>query len=291
MLQLVRFKRPSGAPSVGALYAGRIHDLTARDPLGFATVTGAIAAARSIGIPISSLAMNILKRNGPSYDKAELLAPVEAPEIWGCSVTYERSRTVRASDSRENGSVFERVYEAERPEIFFKANPRHYVGPGEAVGIRQDSTWNVPEPELALVIGKDGTIVGYTIGNDLSSRDIEAENPLYRTQAKVYNRCAAFGPSILPADGRVDPYNLRLECRILRQGSVLWRGGTSTRLLKRKLEELVSYLIRSNSVEDGTVLMTGTPILPPASVSLEEGDVVEIEMEQIGLLRNPVVRV
>lgn len=288
---IVRFKRPAGAPAVGALQEGRIHDLTARDPLGFATVTGAIAAARSRGTTIGALAANVLKRNGPSYDKADLLVPVEAPEVWACGVTYERSRVARNEESKGHGSVYDLVYDADRPEIFFKANPRHYVGPGEAIGIRKDARWNVPEPELALVIGKDGAIMGYTIGNDVSSRDIEGENPLYLPQAKMYNRCAAFGPAMLPADSKVDPIGLRMQCRIVRSGATIWEGETNTRQLKRKFDELISYLLRSNSVEDGTVVMTGTALVPPASVTLEEGDVVEIEIDHIGILSNPVVRV
>jgi 2-dehydro-3-deoxy-D-arabinonate dehydratase len=290
-MQIVRFKRPAGAPAVGALVGSVVHDLTARDPLGFASVTGAIAAARARGITLGVLAANSLKRSGPTYDKVDLLAPVEAPEVWAAGVTYERSRVARNEESKGHGSVYDLVYEATRPEIFFKGNPRHYVGPGDPIGIRTDSHWNVPEPELALVLGRDGAIVGYTIGNDVSSRDIEGENPLYLPQAKVYNRCASFGPSIMPADAKLDPYNLRIQCRIFRDGRPFWDGETATRQLRRKFPELVSYLFRSNHIEDGTVLMTGTALVPPASFTLEAGDMVEIEIDHIGILRNPVVRV
>jgi 2-dehydro-3-deoxy-D-arabinonate dehydratase len=217
----------------------------------------------------------------------ELLLPVEPPEVWCAGVTYERSRDARVEESAA-GDVYERVYDADRPELFLKdAGCRRTVGPGEPIGVRSDSSWDVPEPEIGLVLGDAGTIEGVTIGNDVSSREIEGANPLYLPQAKVYAGACALGPAVLSPvpDG---PLEIRL--RILdAEGRELFSGSTSTARMKRSFDELVEYWLRDNPVPPGSVLLTGTGLVPPDDFTLEPGHVVEIAVPEIGTLANPVV--
>ena len=220
-------------------------------------------------------------------DPCTLLIPLEPPEVWCAGVTYERSRDARIEESAVR-DVYSLVYDAERPELFLKdAGCRRTVGPGEAVGIRSDSAWNVPEPEIALVLGEAGEIAGVTIGNDVSSREIEGANPLYLPQAKVYAGACALGPAVLsPVPS--GPFEIRM--RILDASGVeLFAGETSTARMKRSFEELVEFLFRDNPVPPGSVLLTGTGLVPPDDFTLEPGHVVEIEVPGIGILSNPVV--
>ena len=216
----------------------------------------------------------------------ELLLPIEPPEVWCAGVTYERSRDARIEESAVE-DVYSLVYDAERPELFLKdAGCRRTVGPGEAIGIRSDSAWNVPEPEIALVLGDDASIEGVTIGNDVSSREIEGTNPLYLPQAKVYAGACALGPAVL-APVPTEPLEIRM--RILDvDGAELFAGETSTGRMKRTFEELVEFLLRDNPVPAGSVLLTGTGLVPPDDFTLEAGHVVEIEVPDIGILSNPV---
>jgi 2-dehydro-3-deoxy-D-arabinonate dehydratase len=220
---------------------------------------------------------------------AAALAPIESQEIWAAGVTYFRSRTARMAESETagGGSFYDRVYNAERPELFFKALPHRVVGPGGAVRIRRDSKWNVPEPELALLISPGGKITGYTIGNDMSSRDIEGENPLYLPQAKSYDGSCALGPAILVAP---EPLAASTEIRmnIVRNGASVFSDATTLAAMKRRPVELVEYLFRETSFPNGCFLLTGTGIIPPDSFTLQTGDAVEIGIDGIGLLRNTV---
>ena len=220
-------------------------------------------------------------------DPCELLLPLEPPEVWCAGVTYERSRDARIGESAVE-DVYSLVYDAERPELFLKdAGCRRTVGPGEAVGIRSDSAWNVPEPEIALVLGEGGEIAGVTIGNDVSSREIEGANPLYLPQAKVYAGGCALGPAVLSPVPR-EPFEIKM--RILgARGAELFQGDTSTARMKRTFEELVEFLLRDNPVPPGSVLLTGTGLVPPDDFTLEPGHVVEIDVPGIGILSNPVV--
>jgi 2-dehydro-3-deoxy-D-arabinonate dehydratase len=186
--------------------------------------------------------------------------------------------------------VYERVYNAERPEIFFKATPSRVSGPGEAVAIRGDSSWDVPEPELALVINAHGETVGYTVGNDMSSRSIEGDNPLYLPQAKMYSACAGLGPVIALAGDIDDVHNLPISLTIERNGSVLFEGETSTDQMARTFDDLIGYLHRYNAFPFGVFLMTGTGIIPPSEFTLEDGDIVSIVIDGVGTLTQPVVR-
>jgi len=218
----------------------------------------------------------------------ELLAPVAPPEVWCAGVTYERSRDARIEESTVK-DVYSLVYDAERPELFLKdAAGRRTVGPGATIGIRADSAWNVPEPEIALVLGEGGALAGVTIGNDVSSRDIEGANPLYLPQAKIYAGACALGPALLVPDDWAAPFELRL--RILADGAVAFEGETSTARMTRSFEELTEWLLRDNPVPPGSVLLTGTGIVPPDDFTLEPGHVVEISVAGIGTLRNPVGR-
>ncbi len=220
-------------------------------------------------------------------DDPRLTVPVTPPEVWGAGVTYRRS-----ADFREEGTgIYDRVYDADRPELFFKATAWRCAGPGEPIGRRRDSTFTAAEPELGLVLGRSGRVLGYTLANDVSAWDIERENPLYLPQSKIYKGCFAFGPVIVTADDVADPAALVLRCRILRAGREVFCGEASTALIKRPLEELVSFLLRSNEVPTGTVLSTGTGIIQPMEVGLEEGDVVVVSCPEIGELASPVMLV
>jgi 2-dehydro-3-deoxy-D-arabinonate dehydratase len=217
----------------------------------------------------------------------ELLSPVRPPEVWCAGVTYERSRDARVEESAVD-DVYSLVYDADRPELFLKdAACRRTVGPGTTIGIRSDSPWNVPEPEIALVIGDHGTISGVTIGNDVSSRSIEGANPLYLPQAKVYANACSLGPALLEPTDWSAPFDI--DMRILDpDGAELYAGETTTARMRRSFPELVDWLTRENPVPAGSVLLTGTGLVPSSEFTLEAGHVVEIRVPGIGTLRNPV---
>ncbi len=227
--------------------------------------------------------------SGISLSEVKLLAPIDVQEVWACGVTYRRSRDARMEESTQQ-DVYDRVYDADRPELFMKATASRVSGPEQAIAIRGDSTWDVPEPELVLVINRHGEVIGYTVGNDVSSRSIEGENPLYLPQAKVYTACAGLGPWITLASELPDPRALTIQLVIERNGILHFDGETSTSEIHRGLDELVAYLHRYNAYPDGVFLMTGTGIIPPAEFTLEDGDRVSITIDRIGTLRNPVVR-
>jgi 2-dehydro-3-deoxy-D-arabinonate dehydratase len=226
--------------------------------------------------------------SGP-LDKSKLLAPVGSQEVWAAGVTYLRSRAARMAESKDagGGDFYDRVYSAERPELFFKSQPHKVVGPGAAVGLRSDATWSVPEPELALLMNPRGQVIGYTIGNDMSSRDIEGQNPLYLPQAKVYNRSCALGPGILMTQQPL-PKTTRITIEIGRAKQVVFSGETFLSQIKRPFEDLVAYLFRDQQFPFGCFLLTGTGIVPPDSFTLEKGDTVRIGIDGIGELVNPV---
>jgi 2-dehydro-3-deoxy-D-arabinonate dehydratase len=217
---------------------------------------------------------------------AEVETPVTAEEIWASGVTYEISEEARQEES-EDPDVYFNVYRSERPEVFMKATPSRTVGPNDEVGVRADSEWDVPEPELAVVI-HEGEIVGYTVGNDVSSRSIEGENPLYLPQAKVYDRCCSFGPCVASTETVEDPHDLEMTMIIRRDGEAVYEESTNTGEMVRSCEELTSYLTRHNVVPETTVLLTGTALVPSSDFTLRPGDEVEIHIEEIGTLFNGV---
>ena len=223
------------------------------------------------------------------FDPTAILAPAVSQEVWAAGVTYYRSRDARIEESREagGGNFYDRVYEAERPELFFKATGARVVGPKDAVRIRSDAKWSVPEPELTLLISPAGEIAGYTIGNDMSARDIEGENPLYLPQAKIYAGSCALGPCILLSSEPL-PKNTAIRLEIIRKGEIAYAGDTTLAELKRDPKQLIEYLFRNNEFPCGVFLMTGTGIVPGDGFTLSGGDVVRISIDQIGTLENHV---
>ena len=218
----------------------------------------------------------------------ELLAPLERQEVWAAGVTYLRSKKARMEESDFSATAYDRVYESERPELFFKSLPDKVAAPGGVVGIRRDSRWSVPEPELALVLNSQGKIVGFTIGNDMSSRDIEGENLLYLPQAKIYQHSCSLGPWIETGASEAEARDWKIVMEIKRGGQSVYDGETSVGQIKRGFEELAGFLFRSQTFPHGAVLLTGTGLVPPDSFALQEGDVVEIQISGIGMLRNKV---
>jgi 2-dehydro-3-deoxy-D-arabinonate dehydratase len=239
-------------------------------------------------LPAMTRRANVLKEFDSQSDP---LAPIGHQEVWAAGVTYYRSRTARIEESRSSGSgdFYDRVYSAPRPELFFKATPHRVAGPGQEVRIRRDSKWNVPEPELALAVNSRGKIIGYTIGNDMSSRDIEGENPLYLPQAKVYAQCCGLGPAIYvsstPLENTTD-----IHLEILRDAKQAFKGRTDLTNMKRSPTELVEYLFRDNIFPYGCFLLTGTGVVPPDDFTLQPGDEIRITIEPIGTLMNKVTR-
>lgn len=218
-----------------------------------------------------------------------LLAPVQSQEIWASGVTYLRSKQGRQEESGASGGAdfYQRVYEAERPELFFKATAARTSANGETIRVRKDSTWDVPEPELVLVITASGKIIGYTVGNDVSSRSIEGENPLYLPQAKTYDGCAAVGPCVLLTEHALNP-ETRIHLRIMRAGATMFSDSIAINQITRKFEDLAEFLYRECSFPHGALLMTGTGIVPESGFTLTSQDVVRIEIDGIGVLTNVV---
>ena len=275
---------------------GVLSDLTSLHEELVALEDLAMAAALS-GESIDALAQRLLDGGtADEYDLAEIMdgdgdavldMPFEPPEVWAAGVTYKTSEMERRRES-ETPDVYSMVYSAERPEVFFKATPERCVGPHDSVGIRADSNWNVPEPELAFVL-YGGEVIGYTIGNDMSSRQIEGENPLYLPQAKVYSRCCAIGPSFVTAESIDDPHSLDVSCTITRDGEQVFSGSTNTSQMARTCQELADWLLRHNDVPNMTAVLTGTSIVPPPEFTLQEGDTITIAIANIGTLVNDVI--
>lgn len=245
------------------------------DAAPYETVAAALANAEKITAPTAG----------------EWICPIlDTHELWACGVTYIRSRDGRQEESKDagGGDFYARVYEAERPEVFMKATPGRVVGPGKPVRIRKDSGWDVPEPELTLVVNAIGKIIGFTIGNDMSSRSIEGENPLYLPQAKTYDGCAALGPGILlTPDGKIAP-ETTIELVIARAGQPVFQGSVKLEQMRRTPEELVGFVFRECSFPTGCFIMTGTGIVPPSEFTLQPGDQIDISIDGIGTLTNIV---
>jgi 2-dehydro-3-deoxy-D-arabinonate dehydratase len=248
-----------------------IHLFTSSDPVGLATV--ALAEGTPTDAP----------------DQGSIRAPLDQQEIWAAGVTYLRSKKARMEESKDvgGGSFYDRVYEADRPELFFKSTPHRTVGHGGKVRIRSDSKWNVPEPELTLVVSAQGKIFGFTLGNDMSSRDIEGENPLYLPQAKVYDASAGLGPCLVITHELPSPSSI-IQIEIRRNGTAAFSGETTISQIKRPLPSLVEWLFRDQSFPAGVFLMTGTGIVPPDSFTLESGDEIRITLDPVGTLINVV---
>ena len=263
----------------------QIDDLAMAAALSGDTIDGVVRRMFSMAqadiVPLEDL--------GKQNSEYTLDIPFDPPEVWAAGVTYKNSEMERRRES-ETPDVYSRVYAADRPEFFFKATPERCVGPFDPVGIRGDSDWNIPEPELSFVLYK-GEIIGYTVGNDMSSRSIEGENPLYLPQAKVFDRCCSIGPCFVTAESVADPQNLGMTCTISRQGEEVFSGNASTSMMARTCQELAEWIQRHNFMPNMTTVLTGTAIVPPPEFTLREGDIVRIHIEGIGLLENDVILV
>ena len=280
-MRLIRFLA-DGEPLAGVFDGGGVTPLTAVDSL-----------ADLLGQPLSRI-REICADPGGQARPAEgpaLLAPVDGrTEVWGAGVTYERSRTARMAESENSADIYDRVYAAQRPELFFKSAAWRVSGPGSPVSVRADSPINVPEPELAAVLNYAGDVIGYTVCNDMSSRSIEGENPLYLPQAKIYLGACAVGPWIRPAWEIADPYALTIEMTISRDGEVAWSGTSNTSALHRRIDELAGYLFAEDDFPEGVVLSTGTSLVPDLPFTLQPGDEIRILISEVGELVNHVVR-
>jgi 2-dehydro-3-deoxy-D-arabinonate dehydratase len=294
-MKLVRFYVPGQGARLGQLVDGVVRDLCASGVPAMRSVEALLCA--SVQSPIAELLAGVESAGLPGYayadldrtpdaDAPHLLAPLDRQEVWAAGVTYAWSREARVREAVSK-EIYVRVYEAERPELFFKSLPEKVVGPNGWIGIRGDSGWNVPEPELALVLNPAMQIVGYTVGNDVSSRDIEGENPLYLPQAKVYRHSCALGPAIALA-GELDAADLSIALTIRRGAAVAYRGETSSAAIHRALDELAAYLGRYDDYPHGAVLLTGTGIVPGDDFTLQDGDEVSIAIDGVGTLCNTV---
>ena len=279
-MQLCKVRTAGGEAGVGILTGGEVRLLRARSLAEILHAEDPAAQARTLAgdgtkpIPLS---------------QARLLAPIDGQEVWAAGVTYKRSKIAREEESRGAAQFYDKVYTADRPELFLKATPERVVGPGQPVRVRADSKWSVPEPELALVISPAGTVVGFTVGNDMSARDIEGENPLYLPQAKIYKQSCAVGPLVTSA-GVMPPFaGVEIKLTITRGGKIAFEGSTTLAQMARTPESLADWLFRENEFPDGAVLLTGTGIVPPDEFALKPGDDVAITIAGIGTLRNPVV--
>ncbi|GAB4424348.1 MAG: hypothetical protein Fur0044_22410 [Anaerolineae bacterium] len=297
MLQICRFFQPTIGSRLGALLDAQVYDLTATGRPAFASFNAWLSwagqqGAAQVAATLADATANLTPvyawadlQHQPDPTRPHLLPPLDAQEVWAAGVTYLRSREAREEESNKIG-VYDRVYEAERPEIFLKATPHRVVGPHDFIRVRADAHWTVPEPELTVLLSPNLQIVGYTAGNDVSSRDIEGENPLYLPQAKIYSRSCALGPVVTLAADLSGP--AEIELAVQRAGETIFAGQTSTAQMKRPISDLVAYLGRENEFPHGVFLMTGTGLVPPDDYTLQAGDVVEITIERIGQLVNPV---
>jgi 2-dehydro-3-deoxy-D-arabinonate dehydratase len=256
------------------------------------TTSALKALADLLESPDPAAAALSLSPRGPRLplDSVALLAPINQQEVWAAGVTYRRSKVARMEESKSGAIFYDKVYEAARPELFFKATPHRVVGHGAPVRIRVDAKWNVPEPELTLVLNSRLQLVGFTAGNDMSSRDIEGENPMYLPHAKVYNGCCALGPVVTLAAAMPPVKEIGISLVVKRAGQTAFSGQTSIEQMARTFEDLISWLSRENSFPHGVFLLTGTGIVPGDDFTLAAGDVVEIRIDGIGTLRNPVVQ-
>ncbi|QDV67702.1 Fumarylacetoacetate (FAA) hydrolase family protein [Rosistilla carotiformis] len=283
-MKLAKFKQPNGLVAAGIVEGDSIQalDLSA----GKFEALSDLLDAKDIPAAVDYLP----KRDPHSLDNVQLLPPIDRQEVWAAGVTYKRSQTARMEESEAAASCYDRVYVADRPELFLKATPHRVRGEGQELRIRTDATWNVPEPEVTLVLNSRMQIVGYTIGNDMSSRDIEGENPLYLPQAKVYDQCAGLGPWITLSSDMPPREQMTIDLQIQRGDDVVFEQATDAAQMARSFEDLASWLGRDNSFPNGVFLMTGTGIVPGSDFTLAAGDVVRISIAGIGTLTNSIVQ-
>lgn len=283
MIRLIRFQEGQRHPRFGLLEDSSVIDLSAA---GLDRLSGLLNGPDPVAV-LRALASSGLPRL--ALDGLRLLAPVDQQEVWAAGVTYLRSKKARMEESDFSASAYDRVYEAPRPELFFKSLPQKVSGPGGPVGIRSDARWNVPEPELAVVLNSRGELVGFTAGNDMSSRDIEGENLLYLPQAKTYRHSCALGPCLVMGVTEAEARAWTITIAIRRAGAEVFRGETSVGQIKRGFQELADYVFRSQEFPSGVILLTGTGVIPPDAFTLAAGDRISIEIGPLGVLENEVV--
>jgi 2-dehydro-3-deoxy-D-arabinonate dehydratase len=282
-MQLCKAQLGDGTIRVGSVHEGHVRFLDLEDYVGLRTLSDVLHAdhpATVVHDCLDDRSLNLPLR------EVTLLAPIDQQEVWAAGVTYKRSREARERESVGAARFYDLVYTAARPELFLKATPNRVVGPGGRVRIRRDSRWSVPEPELALVLNPHLQIVGYTIGNDMSARDIEGENPLYLPQAKVYDNCCALGPVITLAENLPPPEQVAIRLTIERSGDRIFDGSTKLSEMARPLTDLVQWLGREIAFPHGAILLTGTGVVPPDTFALAAGDLITIEITGIGRLTN-----
>lgn len=282
-MKLVKYRDPSGAFAMGRLDDDRV--------LPFDQSGGQYHSLFDIleaDNPLEVVEFLTVSKNAVALNRVTLLPPIDQQEVWAAGVTYRRSQTARMEESETSASCYDKVYTAPRPELFFKATPHRVAGHAQPLRIRKDSKWNVPEPELALVLNSRMQLVGFTIGNDMSSRDIEGENPLYLPQAKVYDSCCGLGPCITLASAMPRPHDIGIKLQIRRAKQAVFQGKTSIDQMARSFDELIGWLARDNSFPTGAFLLTGTGVVPENDFTLQPGDIVDIGIDGIGILSNPI---
>lgn len=283
-MRLAKFSVDASAPpAVGLVEGGSVRRL-ATGPSALSDLLHGEDVARRVR-ELAEASADVLP-----LEAVRLLAPLDSQEVWGAGVTYERSKVARQEESEQAATFYDKVYRAARPELFFKATPSRVVGPGVPIRVRRDTRWCVPEPELAMVLSPSLKLVGFTVGNDVSARDIEGENPLYLPQAKVYDACCALGPFITLAPAMPPAAEIEIGLKIARGGSPVFEGTTSVARMARRFDELINWLGIDNVFPQGVVMLTGTGIVPPDEFSLQPGDEVTITISGIGTLVNPVVQ-
>lgn len=284
-MKLAKYRDADGQEHVGQLDHDRVIPLKLTDRQ-FHSLTDILEAED----PLEAAEFLLDRKHAVGRDSVKLLAPIDRQEVWAAGVTYKRSQKARMEESATAASCYDRVYSSPRPELFFKATPHRVSGPGEPLRIRSDSKWNVPEPEITLVLDSHLKLSGFTIGNDMSSRDIEGDNPLYLPQAKLYDQCCGLGPCITLA-GTMPPHEtIGIHLKIHRGGKVMFAGSTSVAQMARPFGDLIRWLGRDNSFPHGVFLLTGTGIVPESDFTLLPGDVVDISIDGIGTLSNPIVQ-
>jgi len=281
-MQLVKFES-SGTVAVGILEDGQVF------PLELSAEVASLADVFNSNDPAAT-AQSLKTETALPVDSVTLLAPIDHQEVWAAGVTYKRSQTARMEESETSASCYDRVYESPRPELFLKATPHRVSGPGQPLRIRQDASWNVPEPEITCVVNARLELVGFTVGNDMSSRDIEGENPLYLPQAKVYRQCAGLGPCVTLIDAMPSRAETMIRLKIERDGAAVFEGETDVDQMARTFEDLIEYLGRDQEFPEGVFLMTGTGVVPDSDFTLAAGDIVHITIDGIGTLTNPIVQ-
>ncbi len=297
-MKFVQYYDPGKGTGVGIVQGNTVIDLTENNP-DVETVNDLLQVASAARMSIADLADRMLdgaeELTEYTYDLLDtepdggvmhLIMPIIAPEVWGFGVTYQRSASIRDVDSAR--TIYDQIYESDRPEAFFKATPSRCSGPNGPICIRSDSTLTATEAELGYVVGDDGEIIGYTLCNDVSAWDIERENPLYLNQSKTYFGCCAFGPTLITPDELTDPYDVEITCEIIRGGTSVYKESANTSQLAKRFEQLNDYLFRNNPIPTGTLVSTGTGIMIPNDLSMEEGDIIKISADEIGMLSNTV---